>query len=131
LLHPFDEKLGLWRRVEVNGSYLSVDETFNHQLWFAASGSLICQNCKDKEIIKRVDIFMDTIENALNLYNSGLIVHHLKSKNLKDMLKRMIRAFSNKETKKQIISKAAGIFMDKIDNVLNFNDSGLTGYYLK
>lgn len=131
LLHPFDEKLGLWRRVEVNGSYLSVDETFNHQLWFAASGSLLCQNCKNKEIIKRVHIFMDKIENSLNLYNSGLIVHHLKSKNLIDMLKRMIRAFSNKETKKQIISKAAGIFMDKIDNVLTLHDSGLTNYHLK
>ena len=50
LLHPFDEKSGLWRRTEVNGSFLSVDETFNHQLWFAASGSLICQISTDEEI---------------------------------------------------------------------------------
>lgn len=40
-LHPFIEELGLWQRVNVDGSLGGVDNTFNHQLWFAAAGAQI------------------------------------------------------------------------------------------
>ena len=39
-LHPFSAQQGLWRRVNVDGSLGTVDNTFNHQLWFAAAGAL-------------------------------------------------------------------------------------------
>jgi len=40
-LHPFLEERGLWQRVNVDGSLGTLDNTFNHQLWFAAAGALI------------------------------------------------------------------------------------------
>src|SRR4030042_3738067 len=33
MLHPFDHKAGLWRRVNVDGSYNSLHMTLNHKLW--------------------------------------------------------------------------------------------------
>jgi hypothetical protein len=41
LLHPFSDARGLWRRVNVDGSHLTIDATFNHQLFFAAAGALL------------------------------------------------------------------------------------------
>lgn len=80
LLHPFDEQLGLWRRVSVDGSYLSLDMTFNHQLWFAAAGALLLSAC-DGRIKQRVLRFMDRLPENLDLYPNGLIRHPLKIKN--------------------------------------------------
>lgn len=39
---PFCEKLGIWNRRNTKGEKLSVDVTFNHQLWFAAAGAMLC-----------------------------------------------------------------------------------------
>jgi len=76
LLHPFDENVGLWQRVGVDGTYLSFDLTFNHQLWFAAAGGLLTQHAAS-EVNTRVRRFMDRLENHLHVYPSGLICHPL------------------------------------------------------
>ena len=72
MLHPFDSKAGLWRRVNVDGSYNSFDMTFNHQLWFAASGAQF----GDDLINSQIALFMDrTMESHLGLDQSGRIIH--------------------------------------------------------
>jgi len=76
LLHPFDEAPGLWRRVNVDGSYLPLDMTFNHQLWFAAAGALLLPS-SGGYIEERVGRFMDALPNNLSLYSSGLVCHPL------------------------------------------------------
>ena len=76
LLHPFDERLGLWRRVNVDGSYLSLDMTFNHQLWFAATGALLLP-AEDERVEQRVMRFMDRLSDNMALYSTGLIRHPL------------------------------------------------------
>lgn len=76
LLHPFGEAAGLWRRVGADGSYLSVDPTFNHQLWFAAAGALLLPS-NDARVARRVLRFMDALPKNLALYPSGLIRHPL------------------------------------------------------
>jgi hypothetical protein len=72
MLHPFDREAGLWRRVNVDGSYNSFDMTFNHQLWFAASGAMLDNDLINSEI----SLFIDhAMEYNLSLDPSGRIIH--------------------------------------------------------
>lgn len=75
MLHPFDYEQGLWRRVNVDGSYNTFDMTFNHQLWFAAAGSLI-EKDPDSPINSRIKRFMERLsESHLNIDPTGRIRH--------------------------------------------------------
>jgi len=77
LLHPFDEKIGLWQRVNVDGSYSSFDQTLNHQLWFAASGSLLSAEQRN-QIGSHINRFMDMLPHHMNVHRSGLIRHSIE-----------------------------------------------------
>ena len=80
LLHPFDEQLGLWKCVEIDGEILAFDGTFNHQLWFAAAGGLLGrQSNVSKRVDRRVSTFLDMIESNLGLYDLGLIKHGVRA----------------------------------------------------
>lgn len=72
LLHKFDKTMGLWERRNVDGSYNSVDRTFNHQLWFAAIGSMLDV---DKDPF---NFFMDRISKQMIIKNDGLIYMPIK-----------------------------------------------------
>ncbi len=77
LLHPFDHKVGLWRRVNVDGSYHTYDIAFNHQLWFASAGALLNSNTNapiDTEIKRFLD---QTRESHLQVDDSGRIIHSI------------------------------------------------------
>lgn len=109
LLHPFDMEAGIWRRVGVDGMYLPIDGTFNHQLWFAAVGGLLSPySSKVRERVKR---FVDRLPYLVNLYPSGLIRHKLflnsnifkKAKRLAGMVKIIYS-----KVKKQEVYKATG-----------------------
>ena len=60
LLHPFNQRTGLWRCVNVDGSYTQVDMTLNHQLLFAASGAMIESDTKGA-VGGQVQRFLDTV----------------------------------------------------------------------
>lgn len=77
LQHPFNHDYGLWNRLDINGQILTMDETFNHQLWFAACGSLI-KNNKNSEITARIKRFMDCLPQNLTVLDNGLIHHHIE-----------------------------------------------------
>jgi hypothetical protein len=114
LLHPFDEQTGRWQVVNVDGSYGPVDMTFNHQLWFAAAGSLL----QGSEVIQgQVKQFMNKLDSNLELYDNGLIVHALggnghKKQSFKKRLKRLIKAQLLERGKapyeNEVINKAIG-----------------------
>jgi hypothetical protein len=72
LLHPFDSDMGLWERRNVDGSRSSIDETFNHQLWFAAAGSMLNM---DKGNINR---FLDMVPRVMVARPDGLIYIHIR-----------------------------------------------------
>lgn len=74
LLHPFDEETGLWKRVEVDGRTLPYDRTFNHQLWFAASGALVPDA---PAVERRVRRFLNELDLLLDVSDDGLIRHLL------------------------------------------------------
>ena len=73
LLHPFNQDFGLWQRVEIDGELLFYDMTLNHQLWFAASGSMI----ESSRVREQVECFLDNLEDNMDLYSDGTIVHHV------------------------------------------------------
>ena len=78
-LHPFNSKRKLWNRVEIDGVILSIDETFNHQLWFAAAASMI--NGNDTEIVHhRIKLFLKGIQENIAQYKNGLIGQSIKTK---------------------------------------------------
>lgn len=75
LRHAFTEQTGLWRALNVEGSYGPYDMTFNHQLWFAASGALLAGD-PGGEARRRVRRFLDrTLANHLKVDRSGRINH--------------------------------------------------------
>jgi len=89
LLHPFDKNEGVWQCVNVEGSYAPVDNTFNHQLWFAAAGAMIEGNAR---IAGQVDVFMDRLEGDMKIYENGLIIHLLKPhRRMKQIIKDSLR----------------------------------------
>ena len=79
LMHPFDEKSGLWRCVGVDGTHLDYDFTFNHQLWFAAAGCLLAKQVKG-EVESRINIFLAKLNQNFQVHNSGLIHHFVANK---------------------------------------------------
>jgi hypothetical protein len=74
LLHPFDAHAGLWRRVEVDGTVLGPDFTLNHQLWFAAAGSVLAPLAA-AEVGLRVRAFLDALPRSLALHRDGAVRH--------------------------------------------------------
>lgn len=85
LQHPFDDKCQLWQVVNVDGSYRDFDKTYNHQLWFAASGYLIHSQRPNDEIIRQCSGFMDTHNRYFKIYGNGLIKHGIEvARNRKD-----------------------------------------------
>lgn len=78
-LHPFDERLGIWRRLEVDGMVLPIDRTFNHQLWFAASAARLSSAGSDIAT-SRVTRFINKLPQIFAVYRDGLIVHRIRLK---------------------------------------------------
>jgi hypothetical protein len=68
-LHEFNDKFGYWKRREIDGNILFYDKTFNHQLWFAACGSLI------PEAEYQVKKFLDKLEDNISIHKNGKIRH--------------------------------------------------------
>jgi hypothetical protein len=73
LLHPFESTYGLWQSVSADGTYLKFDFTFNHQLWFAASGGLLANLIKSNEISDRVQCFLSKASFNFKIHSFGLI----------------------------------------------------------
>lgn len=75
LLHPIDQVSGGWERVSVDGSYLGTDYTFNHQLWFAASGGLLAKASQSSDVEEQVQHFLDNLPAMFDIHSSGLVKH--------------------------------------------------------
>ena len=75
--HPFNAKQCLWSRLEIDGHVLSIDATFNHQLWFAACASCI-KGKRNAEIRGRVKRFMDCLPQNLTILENGLVYHPIE-----------------------------------------------------
>ncbi len=75
LLHPYKPEHKAWQTVNVDGSIRGFDPTFNHQLWFAAIGSIIAEH--GNVLIKdQTDNFLRALPNTMKSYPDGVIMHH-------------------------------------------------------
>lgn len=93
LLEEFDERLRLWKIVDIDGRVVSIDYVYNHQAWFAASGSIICEYRYDAEINRQVSLFLDNYNRNLLVQPSGLLFHQVNfDYSAKGLFKKKIRA---------------------------------------
>jgi len=75
-LHPFNRTLALWERVDVDGTVLSFDRTFNHQAIFAARSATLADTSDGaKEIL---GIFLDNINDNIQIHSDGVIRHYVR-----------------------------------------------------
>lgn len=112
-LHPWLEKQCIWRRVAVDGSYLTPDGTFNHQLWFAA----IASKLDDREATRRALLFLDNVGQHVQLYNDGVVFHqsrlgHLSSIvnhfSIKSFARKGLNEFQRLKTRARLYIKSVG-----------------------
>lgn len=75
-LHVLEPALGVWHPVEIDGTVLDLDMTFNHQLWFAASAALMAHHGCNRAGTE-LDRFMECVDDRLTIARSGLIEHAL------------------------------------------------------
>lgn len=81
--HYFNEDLGLWRILNVDGSYNVIDMTFNHQLWFALAGAMLTSYCQSKNVAAKVIRFLDKAnESNFTVANNGRIIHAVRYSSL-------------------------------------------------
>ena len=85
-LLPFDEKLALWERREIDGTLLSYDRTLNHQLKFAAAGAGLTGIEPNSRAIKT---FLDQLTHLMQTRRDGVIIHYVNL-NLKESVNRFI-----------------------------------------
>lgn len=76
----FDKKLILWKIVDDN-KYPYIDYVYNHQLWFAAAGSMICECAYDSTIDSEIQSFLNNYTNNFGVQPSGIIFHLINHKN--------------------------------------------------
>ncbi len=75
-IHPFDERLGLWERIEIDGSNLSFDRTLNHQILFAGAAAHLGHQFPSVE--KTVLRFVDRLISNVALRSDGIIRHYVR-----------------------------------------------------
>jgi len=100
-IHPFDEKLGIWKLVDIKGDKNYYQSTFNHQLWFATMHALFGKDSFER----KAQIFMDRLDKNLNIYSNGLIYQGLL---VSDFYRRFSLDFLYKQAKERLkkISKS-------------------------
>lgn len=103
--HNFNENHALWNILQVNGKILPIDNAFNHQLWFAASISLI--KSKNAVIHERVTLFLDELFNNLPILDNGLIYHEFDFEPMDSYAK--MRKLGVKEKVKRKVMQIMGI----------------------
>ncbi len=111
LQHNFNYDYGLWNRLEIDGGIKSIDPTFNHQLWFAASGAQLKGSRKEKceSIIKS---FISKLPKNLSIIDGGLIFHPIK---VKGMIKEKYDKKSIKKLIRIVISKSLALIRNNIN----------------
>ncbi|MCF6145992.1 MULTISPECIES: hypothetical protein [Pseudoalteromonas] len=110
--HFFDKKRGIWRILNVDGSYSDFDKTFNHQLWFAAIASQIPRD----SIKDDIKLFFNNVIRNIEVYSDGVIYHKssifkfsIESKlGVLSLVNFLIDSFFNMKSKSGLYSKSVG-----------------------
>ncbi|MCH8539318.1 MAG: hypothetical protein LAT58_00950 [Opitutales bacterium] len=76
LKHRFDGKRLLWFRLEVTGESLGIDQTLNHQIWFAATAARL-ENAGISSLKPLIQTFLDGLSKNFAVEGSGVIRHRI------------------------------------------------------
>lgn len=74
-LHPFDENIGLWNSIEINGSNRKFDRTLNHQITFAAVGSVFID--ESKKVESYIQSFLNNLKSNIRINSDGRVHHYV------------------------------------------------------
>ena len=113
-LFPFCQDAHLWHIVEVDGNVLDVDNTFNHQLWFAMASASIFKVLR-QPVDEHIDLFVTHMQDNMTVFKDGLIYHpieHLKSRK-KYTIKQKVAALRNHCKQKIQFAKGGPEYMLK------------------
>ena len=104
LLHPFIPDIAVWKRVEPNGSLLTFDATFNHQLWFAACAAPLAVDTLEAKM--RIEAFLHGTAKNWQLARNGRIIHPLwlPKRRLRETVKRLVKP----DYRRNVISREIG-----------------------
>ena len=108
----FDKSKGLWTRPSGG----RIDQTINHQIWYAYSLALVCVEVANyqfrDEIISQVEIFLRQLDQKIHLYENGVMHHRsLKNFDLRSKLASLIRKREGDIRKNiDLVSKSHGYF---------------------
>ena len=75
MVPQYREDWHMWEMVELDGRCIGLDYTFNHQLWFAAAGSMILRQRESPVIRDRITDYLDGCRTHLLVHRDGLIRH--------------------------------------------------------
>lgn len=74
--YDWDEHL--WRRIELDGTDIGYDPTYNHHVWFAACSYKLAEYCNDSKIDRIIEDFISEGSNRdFVIYGNGLLHHHI------------------------------------------------------
>ena len=82
-LHPFDDRIGLWERVEIDGTKLSFDRTLNHQILFAAACRKI--SAESELVTDVLRTFLDNLASNMRFHSDGIIKHYVRPSPIKSL----------------------------------------------
>lgn len=93
----YNYNLHLWERVELDGTTVGVDYTYNHNVWFAACGFRLAELKKDNEINKQIlDFLNNGTSRDFQIRHNGLLKHTigLRNTSYKEKIKKAIKIIS-------------------------------------
>lgn len=72
----YDWDKHLWYRIELDGSNIGIDPTYNHQSWFAACSYKLNDYCDDNKIDEIItDFLKHGSERDVRIYPNGMLRH--------------------------------------------------------
>lgn len=106
-LHPYNERLNGWKVVGLDGNIAGFDYTFNHQLWFAAIGTLIMSLTNETDL-NGVKSFVRNLTNNLQTYSDG-VIKHVPPFYLKSNFFQKLKTFASSiKSRSHLYSKSVG-----------------------
>lgn len=74
----FEQKTGLWKKVDLDGTLLGYDPVYNHQLWFAAAGAKLANREADDIVKRQIQAFLLRSSQNFMVHPTGLAYHYAK-----------------------------------------------------
>lgn len=76
----YDWDLHLWHRIELDGTDIDVDPTYNHHVWFASCSYRLAELCNDSEIDRMIRDFLTLgAKRDFKIHSDGVLCHHINA----------------------------------------------------